>query len=155
MASLVGGLLGQLKPGSARGLFGGGKHKPLQATLRGMSKRAYLFEVFRREAIPDLGEIGAVYVYARSAPLDPASTLPRDGNGTVYEPGYIGSTAELARREAEHDRHGHFIGFAFDVVLVLRLEQGAMRSDIEADLIGLYRPVLNELLRGYQRDGSS
>jgi len=155
MASLVGGLLGQLKPGSALGLFGGAKKKPLQATLRGMSKRAYLFEVLRREAIPDLGEIGAVYVYARSAPPDAASTLPRDASDTAYEPGYIGSTAELARREAEHDRHGHFIGFAFDVVLVLRLEQEGMRSDIEADLIGLYRPVLNELLRGYQRDGSS
>jgi hypothetical protein len=81
--------------------------------------------------------------------------LPRDAGGTAYEPGYIGSTAELARREAEHDRHGHFIGFAFDVVLVLRLEQETIRTDIEADLIGLYRPVLNELLRGYQRDGSS
>jgi hypothetical protein len=155
MASLVGGLLGQLKPGSARGLFGGGKKKPGQATLRGMSKRAYLFEVFRREAIPDLGEIGAVYFYARTAPPDAASSLPRDAGGTAYEPGYIGSTAELARREAEHDRHGHFIGFAFDVVLVLRLEQETIRTDIEADLIGLYRPVLNELLRGYQRDGSS
>jgi hypothetical protein len=155
MASLVGGLLGQLKPGSARGLFGGGKQKPAQATLRGMSKRAYLFEVFRREAIPDLGEIGAVYVHARTAAPDATSTLPRDANGTAYEPGYIGSTADLARREAEHDRHGHFIGFAFDVVLVLRLEQEKMRADIEADLIGLYRPVLNELLRGYQRDGSS
>jgi hypothetical protein len=155
MASLVGGLLGQLKPGSARGLFGGGKPKPGQATLRGMSKRAYLFEVFRREAIPDLGEIGAVYVHARAATSDANATLPRDANGMAYEPGYIGSTADLARREAEHDRHGHFIGFAFDVVLVLRLEQEKMRTDIEADLIGFYRPVLNELLRGYQRDGSS
>jgi hypothetical protein len=155
MASLVGGLLGQLKPGSQRGLFGGGRPKPAQATLRGMSRRAYLFEVFRREAIPDLGEIGAVYVYARTAAPQPGSALPRDANGAAYEPGYIGSTADLARREAEHDRHGHFIGFAFDVVLVLRLEQDMMRADIEADLIGLYRPVLNELLRGYQRDGSS
>jgi hypothetical protein len=155
MASLVGGLLGQLKPGSGRGLFGGSKNKPLQATLRGISKRAYLFEVCRREAIPDLGDMGAVYVYARSAPPDAGSTLPRDASGTAYEPGYIGSTAELARREAEHDRHGHFIGFSFDVVLVLRLDQAAIRSDIEADLIGLYRPVLNELLRGYQRDGTS
>jgi hypothetical protein len=155
MASLVGGLLGQLKPGSARGLFGGGKQKPGQASLRGMSKRAYLFEVFRREAIPDLGEVGAVYVHARTAAPDANATLPRGADGTAYEPGYIGSTADLARREAEHDRHGHFIGFAFDVVLVLRLEQEKMRAEIEADLVGLYRPVLNELLRGYQRDGSS
>jgi hypothetical protein len=154
MASLVGGLLGQLKPGSARGLFGA-KNKPVQATLRGSSKRAYLFEVLRREAIPDLGEIGAVYVYARTAAPEAPQSLPRDQAGTPYEPGYIGATADLARREAEHDRHGHFIGFAFDVVLVLRLQHEQMRSDIEADLIDLYRPVLNELLRGYQGNGSS
>jgi len=155
MASLVGGLLGQLKPGSGRGLFGGSKVKPTQATLRGSSKRAYIFEVYRREAIPDLGEIGAVYVYARRAAPDAASTLPRDATGMAFEPGYIGSTANLARREAEHDRHGHFIGFAFDVVLILRLDQEKIRSDIEGDLIELYRPVLNELLRGYQGNGSS
>jgi hypothetical protein len=155
MASLVGGLLGQLKPGSARGLFGGGKNKPVQATLRGVSKRAYLFEVLRREAIPDLGETGAVYVYARTAAPDAAQSLPRDQVGTAYEPGYIGATADLARREAEHDRHGHFIGFAFDVVLVLRLQHEKMRTEIESDLVELYRPVLNELLRGYQGNGSS
>jgi hypothetical protein len=155
MASLVGGLFGQLKPGSGRGLFGGSKPKPAQVTLRGMSKRAYLFEVYRREAIPDLGEIGAVYVHARSTAADAASTLPRDATGVAFEPGYIGSTAELARREAEHDRHGHFIGFAFDVVLILRLEQDKIRTDIEGDLIELYRPVLNELLRGYQGSASS
>ena len=154
MASLVGGLFGQLKPGSGRGLFGGAKPKPSQATLRGSSKRAYIFEVYRREAIPDLGEIGAVYVYARAAP-DAASTLPRDAAGAAFEPGYIGNTADLARREAEHDRHGHFIGFAFDVVLVLRLEQEKMRSDIAGDLIAFYRPVLNELLRGYQGHSTS
>jgi hypothetical protein len=73
----------------------------------------------------------------------------------AFEPGYIGSTANLAGREAEHDRHGHFIGFAFDVVLVLRLDQEKIRIDIEGDLIELYRPVLNELLRGYQGNGSS
>jgi len=155
MASLVGGLLGQLKPGSARGLFGGAKTKLVRATLRGISKRAYLFEVLRREAIPDLGEIGAVYAYARTAAPDAAQSLPRDSAGTAYEPGYIGATADLARREAEHDRHGHFIGFAFDVVLVLRLQQEKMRADIAGDLIELYRPVLNELLRGYQGNGSS
>jgi len=155
MASLVGGLLGQLKPGSGRALFGGAKPKPVQTTLRGSSKRAYLFEVLRREAIPDLGEIGAVYVYARTAAPDAALSLPRDQAGATYEPGYIGATADLARREAEHDRHGHFIGFAFDVVLVLRLQQEKMRTEIEGDLIELYRPVLNELLRGYQGKGAS
>jgi len=155
MASLVGGLLGQLKPGSGRGLFGAGKDKPPQTSLRGLSKRAYLFEVYRREAIPDLGEIGAVYVYARSTGAEPAPTPPSVSPGNSYEPGYIGSTGELARRDAEHDRHGHFIGFAFDVVLVLRLEQRTMRGEIEADLIERYRPVLNELLRGYQGNTAS
>jgi hypothetical protein len=155
MASLVGGLLGQLKPGSGRGLFGAAKHKPPQATLRGSSKRAYLFEVYRREAIPELGEIGAVYVYARTAAPAAAASLPRDSTGAAFEPGYIGSTADLARREAEHDRHGHFIGFAFDVVLVLRLQHETMRIDIAGDLVEFYRPVLNELLRGYQGNSSS
>lgn len=155
MASLVGGLLGQLKPGSARSLFGGAKTQPAKATLRGISKRAYLFEVLRREVIPDLGEIGAVYVYARTAAPEAPANLPRDAMGNAYEPGYIGATADLARREAEHDRHGHFIGFAFDVVLVLRLQQEKMRTEIAGDLVELYRPVLNELLRGYQGNGSS
>ena len=154
MASLVGGLFSQLKPGSGRGLFGAAKDKPPQATLRGSSRRAYIFEVFRREAIPELGEIGAVYVYARMA-SEAAAGLPRDATGAAFEPGYIGSTSDLARREAEHDRHGHFIGFAFDVVLVLRLQQETMRTDIAADLVECYRPVLNELLRGYQGNGSS
>ena len=59
------------------------------------------------------------------------------------------------RRHEEHDRHGHFIGFAFDVVLVLRLAQETMQRDIEQDLVESYRPVLNELLRGYQGNGAS
>jgi hypothetical protein len=155
MASLVGGLLGQLKPGSGRGLFGSAKHKPGQVTLRGISKKAYLFEVYRREAIPELGEIGAVYVYARTTTPDAAASLPDDATNSRFEPGYIGRTADLACREADHDRHGHFIGFAFDVVLVLRLEQETMRCDIERDLIETYRPVLNELLRGYQGNAAS
>lgn len=155
MASLVGGLLNQLKPGSGRGLFGSAKHKPQQATLRGISKRAYLFEVYRREAIPELGEIGAVYVYARTTTPNAAASLPGDPTGNGFEPGYIGRTADLARREADHDRHGHFIGFAFDVVLVLRLAQETMQRDIEQDLVESYRPVLNELLRGYQGNGAS
>jgi hypothetical protein len=154
MTFLVGGLLGQLKPGSGR-LFGGAKGKPVQATLRGASKRAYVFEVWRREAIPDLGEVAAVYVYARSLAAETTASLPRDAPGALFEPGYIGSTSDLGRRDREHDRHGHFIGFAFDVLLVLRLDQPGMRAEIEHDLTEHYRPVLNELLRGYQGNSAS
>ena len=71
-----------------------------------------------------------------------------------FEPGFIGRTADLGRRDAEHDLHGHFVGFAFDVVLVMRVDQEPIRADIESDLIELHRPVLNELLRGYQGSSS-
>jgi hypothetical protein len=151
----LGGLFGQLKPASQRRFGGRSRTKPGQATLRGASKRAYLFEVHRREAVPDLGDIGAVYAYARATAPDPAAPSSQSAGGHGYEPGYIGSTGTLARCDAEHNRLGHFIGFAFDVVLVMTVDQDVIRRDIETDLISAYRPVLNELLCGYQGTRSS
>jgi hypothetical protein len=36
------------------------------------------------------------------------------------------------------------------VVLVLPIGEEPIRADIERDLIALYRPALNDLLRSYQ-----
>jgi hypothetical protein len=147
MASLVGGLLGQLKPFRRRGPSASGKGRIGQVVLRGASKRAYTFEVYPREAAASFWEVGAVYAYGRRAGLE--ATV------TEVQLGYVGRTGNLAWQDAEHDRLGHFIGHDFDVLLVQRIEQEPIRLDIEQDLIGQHQPVLNELLCGYKTSGVS
>jgi len=155
MASVVGGLLGQLKPFGRRGLFAAskarlGKAKLGQTVLRGASKRAYSFEVYRREAAASLWEVGAVYGYARQVTAEEPSATGRDAAGAGFAIGYVGRTGNMASQDAEHERLGHFVGHAFDALLILRVEEEAIRRDLEQDLIALYDPALNELLRGYQ-----
>jgi hypothetical protein len=150
MASLVGGLLGQLKPFNRRGLFASAKTKTGQAVLRGASKRAYAFEVYRREAAASLWEVGAVYCYARRIAADDPAAAGRDSSGAGLRPGYIGRTGNMGRQDAEHERLRHFVGHDFDTLLILRIEEEPIRRDIERDLIARFDPVLNELLRGYQ-----
>jgi hypothetical protein len=150
MTSVVGGLLGQLKPFGGRGLFASSKAKLGQTVLRGASKRAYAFEIYRREAAASLRDVGAVYCYARKLAAEEPLATGRGPAGAGFAIGYIGRTGNMARQDAEHDRLGHLVGHAFDALLILRIEEEAIRRDLEQDLIALYDPALNELLRGYQ-----
>jgi len=143
-ASLVYGLAGLRSWAAARGLVKR-KSRAARLVLRGLSRRAYSFQVFARDEVAALAEVGAVYIYARTLPTHPQAAA---GNGVEF--GYIGRTADLARRDAEHERLAHFAGHGFDTVLVLPIAEEAIRLDIESDLIALYRPLLNDLLRGDQ-----
>jgi hypothetical protein len=138
MASLMGGFLGQFKTKNARGLFWQPKGKIRQVILRGASKRAYTFEVFAPNAARSLWETGAVYGYARAV---------ADKGGCGYAISYVGRTANMAQQDSEHARLQHFAGYDIDTLLVLRIEQEAIRADVEGDLRALYQPLLNDLLR--------
>lgn len=160
MASVMGGLLGQLKPFGGRSLFVSsktklGKAKLGQTLLRGASKRAYTFEVYRCEAAAWLWEVGGVYCYARGVTAEEPSATGRDAAGAGFDIGYVGRTGNVASQDAEHDRLGHLVGHAFDTLLILRIEEETIRRDFEQDLIARYDPPLNELLRGYQRPEAS
>jgi hypothetical protein len=148
MGSIVSSLFGNRAPAIGRGVAG--KSKSDQVVLRGRSKRAYAFEVHAREAIGGLDVVPAVYIYARSVPAGSVASTG-DGNGGGFNVGYVGRTDGMSRQDAEHARLKHFEGHGFDVVLIMRIEQDAIRRDIEADLIEAFSPVLNDLLRGYNR----
>ena len=147
MSSLVHGLFGRrgrelpsLRP-RLKGNAG-------RVILRGLSKRAYSFEVLEREAaLPDMG---GVYIYARRIAAESGRAAGQDASGAGLDVGYIGRTANVAWQDAEHTRLAHFVGHAFDVVLLLAVEQEPIRLDIERDLIALHKPVLNQLLRRHQ-----
>ena len=149
MASVVGGLLGQLRPFSgSRRLFASSKAKLGQTVLRGASRRAYSFEIYQREAAASMWNVGGVYCYARKvAAEEPAANGPDAGDGG-FAIGYVGRTASMASQDAEHDRLGHFVGHVFDTLLILRIQEEAIRRNFEQDLIERYDPALNELLRG-------
>lgn len=146
MASVMGGLLGQLRPFSgSRRLFASSKAKLGQTVLRGASRRAYSFEIYQREAAASMWNVGGVYCYARKVTAEePAANGPDAG----FAIGYVGRTSSMASQDAEHDRLGHFVGHVFDTLLILRIEEEAIRRDFEQDLIERYDPALNELLRG-------
>jgi hypothetical protein len=149
MAIVGGGLLGHLKQGGF-GLFGK-RGKTGQIVLRARSRRAYSFEIYPREAVSDLCEVGAVYGYARAVPANAAT----DASGAGLAIGYVGRTDDMGRRDAEHEARGDFIGHGFDIVLILRIAQAPIRTDIERDLIDTFNPVLNDLLRGIERGETS
>ena len=152
MASVMGGLLGQLRPFSgSRRLLASSKAKLGQTVLRGASRRAYSFEIYQREAAASMWNVGGVYCYARKVTAEePAANAPGAG-GDGFAIGYVGRTGRtgsMASQDAEHDRLGHFVGQAFDTLLILRIEEEAIRRDFEQDLVERYDPALNELLRG-------
>ena len=149
MASIVSSLFGNRAPAIGRGIAG--KSKSDQVVLRGRSKRAYAFEVHARDAVGALEDVPAVYIYARSVPAGSSVASTGDGNGGGFNVGYVGRTDNMSRQDAEHERLKHFEGHGFDVVLIMRIEQDVIRRDIEADLIEAFSPVLNDLLRGYNR----
>jgi hypothetical protein len=118
-----------------------------QVVLRASSGRAYAFEVHPQEAVSDLAEIGAVYCYARAVP---AANCAIDFSGAGLEIGYVGKTADLGRQDSEHEARGDFAGYGFDIVLVLRSEEAALRADIKRELVETFSPVLNDLLRSIE-----
>jgi hypothetical protein len=138
MASLMGGFFGQFKTASGRGPFWQPKGKARRVILRGASKRAYAFEIFAPNDVRALWQTAAVYAYARAV---------AEGDGCGYTISYVGRTANMAQQDAEHARLQHFAGYAIDTLLLLRIEQEAIRADVESDLRALYHPLLNDLLR--------
>ena len=149
MASIVSSLFGSRTPAIGRGTRAKGKSG--QVVLRGRSKRAYAFEVHARDAVGALEDVPAVYIYARTVPAGSSVASTGDGNGGGFNVGYVGRTDNMSRQDAEHARLKHFEGHGFDVVLIMRIEQDMIRRDIEGDLIEAFSPVLNDLLRGYNR----
>ena len=148
MGSIVNSLLGNRKLALGRGVTGKGKAD--QVVLRGRSKRAYSFEIHVRDAVAALDDVPAVYIYARNVPAGSSLATASDANGSGFNVGYVGRTDNMGRQDAEHERLQHFAGHGLDVVLILRIEQEAIRRDIESDLIDAFSPVLNDLLRGYR-----
>jgi hypothetical protein len=118
-----------------------------QVVLRASSGRAYAFEVYPQEAVSDLAEIGAVYCYARAVP---AASCAVDASGAGLEIGYVGKTGDMGRQDCEHEARGDFAGYGFDIVLILRSEDTALRADVKHDLVETFSPVLNDLLRSIE-----
>ncbi len=148
MGSIVSTLFGNRKPAVGRSVTG--NRKADQVVLRGRSKRAYSFEIYARDAVAALDDAPAVYIYARNVPAGSSLATASDANGAGFNVGYVGRTDNMGRQDAEHERLQHFAGHGLDVVLILRIEQEAIRRDIESDLIDAFSPVLNDLLRGYR-----
>lgn len=134
---------------SSRGLPGwpGDRTGKGRVVLRTQSRRAFSFEMHPREAVSDLGQVAAVYAYARAVPAD-ASGATVDASAADFQIGYVGQTDDMAARDAQHGAAADFAGHAFDLVLVLRIDEAPIRESVSRELCETYRPVLNDLLRG-------
>lgn len=144
MASIVSTLFGNRRPPVKGWEIGKGK---ADVVLRGRSRRAYAFEIHARDAVAALDDVPAVYIYARGVPAGSSVASAGAGNGAGFNVGYVGQTDNMGGEDAEHERLGHFAGHGLDIVLILRVAEGAIRRDIEQDLIDAFNPVLNDLLR--------
>jgi len=140
--ALVSALFGQLRP--SRGYATPGRRRVPQVVLRGKSGRAYTFEVHRTVAEAARGDMPAVYMYVREA--HPAVGAQRPD----FAVGFVGHTEALGARVREHERLGHFVGHGLDTLLVLWVEHAPIRTAIAEDMLAAHRPVLNDLLGGYQ-----
>jgi hypothetical protein len=150
MASFVSGLWNQLKPASARSpLLRPAATKTL-IILHGATRQSYAFEVHPLEAAACFEEVAAVYVYARDAGPDVARAKAMDSNSRGVDLGFIGQTGDVAKQAAEHELRSHFVGYAFDLLLVLRIDEEAARAQAAQELIAYYRPVLNDLLGSHK-----
>jgi hypothetical protein len=147
MASFVSGLWNHLKPASAHNTLLGTTARRTLIILHGATRQSYVFEVHPLEAASSL-DVGAVYVYARDVAGDTSRAKAADSNSRGLDIGYIGDAGDLARQVEEHERRGHFIGHAFDLMLILGVADSAARAQIAHELTAYYRPVLNDLLGG-------
>jgi len=84
-------------------------------------------------------------MYVREIP--PAAGAPTSRNFAI---GFVGHTEAIGARVREHERLGHFVGHGLDTLLVLWVEHAPIRSAIAEDMLAAHRPVLNDLLGGYQ-----
>jgi hypothetical protein len=140
--ALVSALFGQLRP--YRGYATPGRRRVPQVVLRGKSGRAYTFEVHRAVAEAARSDLPAVYMYVRK--VDQAV----GGQNPDFAIGFVGHTEAIGARVREHERLGHFVGHGLDALLVLWVEHAPIRTAIAEDMLAAYRPVLNDLLGGYQ-----
>ena len=83
------------------------------------------------------------------APFRPR-TAPSISAAPAFEIGYVGKTGDMGRQDREHEARGDFAGYGFDIVLILRSEDTALRADIRRDLAETFSPVLNDLLRSLE-----
>ena len=113
------------------------------ATLRGRSGQLYRFELFQRDSMNPLWDVGGVYAYSFHVPGS-ISPMVWDSTGTGLFLAYVGETNKIGRRNSEHRQD---IPTIYDVVLVHRDDREWVRAEIERDLIEWYNPLLNDLLR--------
>ncbi len=125
-----------------------GTPKSGRVILHGASGRAYNFKAYAAADLLRQADVKAVYVYARSVPVDGSPPSGRDATAQDYEVGYIGKTGDMAADAALHAERQDFRGHAFNVALLVPVEQANIREEIWRDLVDLHRPVLNELLHG-------
>lgn len=118
--------------------------------IRGATGRAYDLEALPIARVRGLTETPAVYIYARDLSSRSAHQLGHDATIEHYALGYIDQTADMSEAAATHEGEQHFRGHDFDVVLLVRIEQAAIRKEIVEDLIAQHRPVLNDLLGGHE-----
>lgn len=144
----LGAIFGGLRPWQGRGVPAKAGAKDGRTIYRGASGRAYLFEVYPLDDAAALADVEGVYVYARALPSGAAPA--QNGNRRDFAFGYVGETVDMGHQHAEHDRLRHFAGHGFDTLLVLRIEQPTIRTEVAHDLVEKHRPVLNDLLRSGQ-----
>lgn len=118
--------------------------------IRGTSGRGYDFEAYPLSAAGDFAGVACVYICARNVSATTMYAMGEDATAKDFSLGYAGSTEDLATAAREHQEAGHFQGFGYDTVLVVRIAQPNIRAEIVEDVISLHRPVLNDLLRSHQ-----
>ena len=123
------------------------KLRPGRNVIRGNSGRAYDFEAHSLDALGDLEEVAAVYIYARDISSAEAHAAGRDAGADDFGFGYVGEASDVAKAYRRHATSSHLAGFDLDVALLVCVENAAIRAEIVEDIASLHRPVLNDLLR--------
>ncbi len=128
----------------------GTKDRAGRNIIRGASGRGYDFEAYPLHATEDFAGIACVYIFARNVSANTMHAMGEDATAKDFSLGYAGNTEDLASAAKEHVQAGHFRGFSYDTVLIVRVDQPNIRAEIVEDVISLHRPVLNDLLRSHQ-----
>ncbi len=123
------------------------KLRPGRNIIRGTSGRAYDFEAHPIASLTDLDDVAAVYIYARDVSAGEPHGRGLDATAENYHLGFAGEASDMAAAAARHESRRDFAGFDFDVVLLVRVDNEAIRKEIVEDVISFNRPVLNDLLR--------
>lgn len=142
-------MLSSLRPRVQKGFTA--KARPGRNIIRGKSGRGYDFESYSLAAAAEFEDVACVYLVARDISAATMYTLGEDATAKDFSLGFAGETDNLAAELQEHEKAGHFRGFSFDKVLIARIPQPNIRSEVAEDVIVLHRPVLNDLLRSHER----